>query len=394
MKNILINKINSLLSTKERVYFSGLIITLGITFKEVLAHTTTNFQIFSFGSLDFWTGTNPYLNWDHISLLGKSLDKFLYGPLFSILFTPFAVLPFWLGPFCWNIFTYSLFCFSVFNLPDRFTFLQKRFVFLYSALLLFATLLSVQFNPVVAAIFLLSFTLLEKDKGFLAVLLIMISGFIKIYGFFELAILFFYPGFMKKTLYAIFISIGLFLLPVLNIPGSQILHYYMNWFSTLTGHLAGFQNYSLFRLPELFSGPVGNISGIISVAVFLLLFGAAMLQLKIFRKSFLQRVRFLGIIMGWIILFSTGSERHTYVIAAAGYVIWYLTVAHTLTDKILLWINFILLGIIPIDIFCPVTISDIILDRLFLGIIFFAITWGVMVYKTFAEEENRIPDLN
>ena len=107
----------------------------------------------------------------------------------------------------------------------------------------------------------------------------------RIYGFFELAILFFYPGFMKKTLYAIFISIGLFLLPVLNIPGSQILHYYMKWFSTMTGHLAGFQNYSLFRLPELFSGPVGNISGIISVAVFLLLFGAAMVIIPAIKNT-------------------------------------------------------------------------------------------------------------
>jgi hypothetical protein len=390
VKNILINKINILLSTRGMIYFSGLIVTLGITLKEVLAQSTTNFQIFSYGSLDFWSGRNPYLNWDHLSLLGKNLDKFLYGPLFSVLFTPFAILPVWLGPFCWNIFAYSLFCFSVFYLPERFSFLQKRFIFLYSVLLLFASFLSLQFNPVVAAIFLLSFTLLERDKGFLAVLLIMISGFIKIYGFFQLAMIFFYPGLLKRTLYVVLIAIVLFLTPALNIPLHNLPVYYQNWFSTLAGHIDVFKDYSIFRLPELFSGPVGESSSIISIAVYLLLLGVAMLQFKSFRESFIQRIRLLAIIMGWVILFSTGSERHTYIIAVAGYLVWYLSVTPSLTDKVLLWINFILLGIVPIDIFCPVFISDFILDKIFLNVIFFAITWFIMVYKTFTAEPDRI----
>jgi hypothetical protein len=390
VKNTFINKIDTFLSEKKRVYFSGLIVILGITLKEVLAHSTTNFQIFSYGSLDFWSGKNPYLNWDHLSLLGRALDRFLYGPLFSVLFTPFALLPIWLGPFCWNIFTYSLFCYSVFNLPERFSFLQKRFIFLYSALLLFASMLSLQFNPVVAAIFLLSFALLEKDKGFLAVLLIMLSGFIKIYGFFQLAIIFFYPGLLKKIFYAAIIAVVLILIPAINIPFQNLSAYYQNWFSTLTGHLDTFKNYSIFRLPEFFSVTIGESASFISVSVFLLLFGAAMLRIKTFRESFLHRARFVAIIMGWVILFSTGSERHTYIIAVAGYIIWYLSIKPSLTDKILLWINFILLGIVPVDIFCPVSVSEFILDKLFLNVVFFAITWGIMVYKTFSKEPESI----
>jgi hypothetical protein len=87
--------------------------------------------------------------------------------------------------------------------------------------------------------------------------------------------------------------------------------------------------------------------------------------------------------MSWVILFSLGSERHTYVIAMVGYAIWYLCSATTRLDKVLLWINFVLLGILPIDILCPPAVSNLILAKLNLGIIVFAITWGIMVYKTF-----------
>jgi hypothetical protein len=389
LKNNLIRLISALVSTQRRIYFAGLAVTLGIAFKEVFARSTTNFQIFSFGSLDFWTGKNPYLNWDHVSLLGKQLDVFLYGPLFSVLFAPFAVLPMWLGPFCWNVFTYTLLFFSVLTLPAQFSFLKKRFILLYSSLVLFATLLSLQLNPVVAAIFLFSFTLFEKDKGFWAILLIMISGFIKIYGFFQLAMIFFYPRPIKKILYSILIFPVLLLLPVVNLQLQHLFDYYANWFSTLTGHLDGFRNYSIFRLTEFISGSAGSVSGIISVIVFLMLFVLSLFTLNTMRKSFAMRTMFLGILMGWVILFSTGSERHTYVIAVIGYALWYLTVIPAKTDKVLLWLNLILLGIVPIDIFCPVFISDFLLDKIFLNVIVFTITWGIMVYKTFFAAQPR-----
>jgi hypothetical protein len=87
--------------------------------------------------------------------------------------------------------------------------------------------------------------------------------------------------------------------------------------------------------------------------------------------------------MSWAILFGVSSERHTYIIGVVGYAIWYLSSNPTRLDKVLLWINFILLGILPIDIICPWIISNFILAKLNLGVIVFAITWGIMVFKTF-----------
>jgi hypothetical protein len=75
-----------------------------------------------------------------------------------------------------------------------------------------------------------------------------------------------------------------------------------------------------------------------------------------------------------------------------GYAIWFINIKTTKIDTFLLWINFFLLAVFPIDIFVPTFISKVILGQLHLGIIFFTITWFRMVYKTFfqkAESKNQ-----
>jgi Glycosyltransferase family 87 len=383
MVNGFLLSINKLSGTKRRVYCIGFVFAFLITLKEALRFSYNNFQIFSYGSHDFWRSINPYSDWNHLSILGKPLDVFLYGPLFSILFTPFALLPSLLGVFCWNIFTYSLFYFSIFTLPDQFSFVKKKFIFFFTILLLFTSLLSVQFNPVVASFFLFSFTLLEKRQGFWAVLLIFLSGFTKVYGIFQLSMLIFYPGFRKNTLYALLIGIVFIFLPLVHIPLNELVAYYQSWIVAVMNHSEALRFYSIYRPICLFYSSIEPFMGLISLGVLLIILSFTLIKLKLFKESFLKRVQFLGILMSWAILFGVSSERHTYVIAIVGYAIWYLSSNPTRSDKVLLWINFILLGILPIDILCPWTISNFILAKLNLGVIVFTITWGIMVYKTF-----------
>jgi hypothetical protein len=381
--NRVLLRLNRITETKKKVFLIGLFFALLITFMEATRSSYNNFQIFSWGSLDFWAGINPYSDWSHLSLLGKPLDVFLYGPLFSILFTPFALLPGWLGVFCWNIFTYTMFYFSVFTLPDQFSYLKKKFIFFFTVLLLFSTLLSVQFNPVVAALFLFSFTQLEKKRGFWAVLLIFLSGFTKVYGIFQIAMLLFYPKFWKNALYAVLIGIVFLLLPLIHIPVNELVAYYQSWIESVLNHSEALRFYSIYRPVCLFYNSIEPFMGLISLGVLLVILIFTLLKLKLFKESFLHRAQFLGILMGWAILFGVSSERHTYVIAMVGYAIWYLCSRPARFDKVLLWTNFVLLGIMPIDLLCPWIISNFVLAKLNLGVIVFAITWGTMVYKTY-----------
>jgi hypothetical protein len=381
--NNFLSGIKKLTYTRKKIYIIGFVFAFLITLKEATRLSFNTFQIFSHGSIDFWTGINPYSDWNHLSILGKPLDVFLYGPVFSIFFTPFALLPGWLGVFCWNIFTYTLFYISVFTLPDQFSFVKKKFIFFLAALLLFSSLLSVQFNPVVTALFLFSYTLLEKKHGFWAVLLICLSGFIKVYGIFQLAMLLFYPGFWKKVLYAVLLGIAFLLLPLVHIPANELVSYYHSWFETVMNHSNALRFHSIYRPVCAFYKSTEPFAGLISIGVLSVILVFTLLKLKLFKESFFHRAQFLGILMSWVILFGLGSERHTYVIAMVGYAIWYLCSITTRSDKVLLWINFVLLAIFPIDILCPVSVSDLILGKLNLGIIVFAITWGIMVYKTY-----------
>jgi hypothetical protein len=383
MNELLLN-LSKLTDTKLKVFQIGLFFTLMITLKEVFSLSYNNFQIFSYGSLDFWTGINPYIDWSHLSVHGQPLDQFLYGPLFSILFTPFTLLPGKIGVISWNIFTYTLFYFSVFTLPEQFNLIKKKFVFFYTALILFATLLSMQFNPVVAAIFLFSFTLFEKKQGFWAVLLIFLSGFIKVYGIFQITMLLFYPRLWKNILYALLIGTVLFFLPLLHLPLNALAGYYYSWILVVIDHLDVTRYYSIFRPVSLFFTTIGQFTVYISLGVLSAILFFTLFRLKLFKESLQYRANYLGIIMSWAILFSIGAERHTYLIALVGYIIWYLFSHRSRVDKVLLWMNFILLVILPIDILFPVDISDFVLGNLNLGIIIFTFTWIVMVYKTFS----------
>ena len=378
-----------LTNSKIRIYLVGLFITLMITLVKPLQLIYYNYQIFSFASLDFWNGINPYINWNHLSILGKHLDSFLYSPQFSILFTPFALLPDWLGLFCWNIFTYTLFFFSVFSLPAQFSFVTKKFIFFYSGLLLLQTLFGEQFNPVVAALFLFSFTLLEKDKGFWAVFLILLSGFTKVYGIFQIGMIMFYPKFWKNLFYTFVIGILLLALPLVKIPLNMLTGYYMSWIDTLIRH-SQTVGYDVFYRPfyTLWNSIIPK-TGIISLFLLASLYSISLFKIKLLKESIFYRIQFLGILMVWAILFSSSAEKNTYLIAVVGYTLWYLSFPTSKTDKVLLWINFVFLSILPIDILCPKYISDLLLNTLNFGIFFITVTWGFMVYKTLLSY-NRI----
>jgi hypothetical protein len=174
--------------------------------------------------------------------------------------------------------------------------------------------------------------------------------------------LLFYPRFWKNALYAVLIGIALLLLPLVHIPANELVSYYHSWFVAVMHQANALRFYSIYRPICTFYKSLEPFAGLISVGVLFVILIFTFLRLKIFKESFLHRAQFLGIIMSWVILFGLGSERHTYVIAMVGYAIWYLCSATTRLDKVLLWINFVLLEILPIDILCPPALANLILS--------------------------------
>ena len=278
MSHLLINKflsiIEKLTKTQKAIFLIGFSFAFLITLKEASRLSYNTFQIFSYGSLDFWRGMNPYSDWNHLSILGKPLDVFLYGPLFSVLFTPFGLLPGWLGVFCWNIFTYKSCSFFLF-LPFRTTLVfQRKNSYFFSQFYCFLAAFY-QFSLIrwLHLFFLFSFTLLEKKQGFWAVLLILFSGFMKVYGIFQLAMLLFYPKFWKHAWYCTLIGIVLILLPIIHLPANELVAYYQSWVLAVMKHSDALRFYSIYRPICLFYKSIEPFMGFISIGVlFLILF--------------------------------------------------------------------------------------------------------------------------
>lgn len=362
---------------QRNVLILGFIVAFLVTIMEVSRGRHLNFLIFQNSTLDFWNGITPYgEQW-----FRHGLDYFLYAPLFNILFTPFAYMPDWLGPFAWNLMNYGLYAAAIYTLP-RLSMESKSRILLYTLPILATTQLSFQYNVAIAYIYLFAFTLLESGRAPWAILLIMISALTKIYGGFELAILIFYPRIWRNLGWTLLIGVGLLLLPALKISIMELPAYYASWFDALSSHTDSRLFEGFFNIRLLWGDALPAYMAQIQVGV---IAAVSALVIANYRKfsDFNFRIQVLSIIMGWIILFSNSPEKHTYVIALVGYLLWYWTQpTRSVYDRTLYWLNLVVLVLMPIDLLCPVGIMRFVFDTIDANQWLFILTWGTMVART------------
>jgi len=343
------NKLIRFYFNPRYLYFIGLVIVFGLSFSEVFRGRDNNFQIFSQATKLYWQGIAPYgNNWKNMT---TGLDSFLYGPVFNIFFAPFAYLPKMVGPFVWNILNYSLYFLAIFKLPEKFTKETKCKIFMYTFLILAAALLSFQANVMVAYIFLLSFSLLERDKPFWAIVLILFSGFIKVYGVFQLGLLLCYPKFRRNMLYVFVIAIFFLFLPIVNTKIGNLFSYYNNWIDMIIGHKNNRPWQTFFYMKPWLN--ISAYSLYIQLGTLAILAGMFLLCYKRL-NSFAFRLQITGILMTWLVLFSNAADTHTYLIAMLGYTLWYWSQdMHNKIDRVLFYALLLVVIIVPIDLLCP-----------------------------------------
>lgn len=388
------NRISEFFLNPRNLYILGMLLVLALTFSEVARGRHKNFMIFAESTKLFWQHIAPYgENW---SQAAPHLDYFLYGPLFNILFAPFAYLPAWLGPFVWNLFNFSMWFTAIFTLPGRFTRDEKCKSFLYTFLILACTQLSFQYNVAVGYMFLFAYSLLERDKGFWAVLLMMLSGFTKVYGIFQLGLLLCYPHFWRNVAYALLIGAAFLVAPAVNMPFAELPDYYGQWIAALTEHKDTRTWMNVFYLR-----PLGLLSVRmwVQIGVLALLAAGLVANFRKWKQPFF-RLAALAVLMGYVILFSNSSEGHTYVITLIAYQFWYWSMkrgdALNLVDRIVYWATFIIVVVMPVDVLCPPGIMQIFYDwqiNLWLLVyLWLRICWTAFIRTppTLAEERQLI----
>lgn len=113
-----------------------------------------------------------------------------YGPLFSLIIAPFAILPEWIGMLLWLLFLSGWLFAAIYWSGLRKS--QQVYIYWFCGFTLLTALFMQQFNIAIAAIILSSFFLIDKEHEGWAAFFIVLGTLVKLYGIVGLAFFFFH----------------------------------------------------------------------------------------------------------------------------------------------------------------------------------------------------------
>ena len=277
-----------------------------------------------------------------------------YGPIFSLVIAPFAVVPDAIGLLLWLVVLALGMYYAVRRLPLD----EGRQIFLYwfCAHELLTALQMQQFNIAIAAIIIGSFAAIEKGREVTAAFLIVLGTFVKLYGVVGLAFFFFVKRKPRFILALIGWSVVCFVAPMLISSPEYVIGQYVEWYERLAAKngentFSLMQNISLLGMIRKASGSA-SYSDLLVILPGLALFGLPYLRFGQYRHLAF-RYAILSSVLLFVVLFSTGSESSTYIIPFAGIALWYTTSPWKRSgwDVALLVFAFVLSSLSPSDLF-------------------------------------------
>ncbi|MCM1078211.1 MAG: DUF2029 domain-containing protein [Bacteroidales bacterium] len=369
-------------------------IALGVISALCKMKAHNNFDIFRYVFYNTWQEQSLYSP----ATDGGFWDLNHYGPFFSMIIAPFAVIPERLGLILWctclSVFLYwavsrySMVSVAGTGMPAIQPPKTKSpnpyvlpFIIWFCAHELLTALFMQQFNIAIAGIILLSYYFVEKERDKYATLFIVIGTLVKIYGIVGLAFFFFSKHKKRYVISLLLWTAVLFCLPMLiSSPEYQLLEY-REWFECLGGKngenlLSRAQNISFLGIVRKlgYACTVGHADFMSVTAgdvpvdmhnwwmrrysdLWLIVAAMAAMAAGYFRicqwnsKAFRETV-LAGVLM-FVCLFSTGTESSGYIIAVTGCVIWYCCAPwkRTKTDTALMIFVFLLTIMSPSDLF-------------------------------------------
>lgn len=272
-------------------------------------------------------------SWNHESLYGLYpqlyFDQNHYGPTFSAIIAPFALLPNPIGILLWSLVSVAFMYFAIQKLPidNR----GKNGVMAIVLIELVGTVQNQQFNTIICASILLTFVYLYESKIPAAAFMIAGGFLVKLYGLVGLAFVP-YSGKYKQMLnWLIIATLILFALPMIWAGPSFIWQSYGEWFARLLiKNQENIQNSVNGGMQDIsFMGLVKRTTGAYTLSNLWFHIPAAMLMLmpllkKKYHHDLSYQFTYLAQVMIGLVIFSTSAESPTYIIAVTGFAIWYV----------------------------------------------------------------------
>ncbi len=276
-----------------------------LIFKQVFWHVINQLPLFSFYPAEYF-------------------DVNHYGPTFSLVIAPFAVLPTWVGMLLWLVALTLLLYFAIRR--NQFTQYQQIFIYWFCAHEVLNGVQMQQFNIAIAAIILLSYYFIETEKDFWAAFAIMLGTFVKLYGIVGVAFFFFSRHKGKFILSLLFWAAIMFVAPMIISSPEYIIGQYHEWYDSLVSKnvdnmFSQGTNISLLGLVRKISG-CATYSDLWLIIPGLIAFALPYLRLDQYKNQGFRQTILASTLM-FVVLFSTGSENSGYITPVIGVVIWY-----------------------------------------------------------------------
>ena len=318
-------------------------------------------------------------------------DSNHYGVFFSILIAPFAIMPDWLGIVLWNVANTLVFLFAIHKLPFS---NPKKAFFAWLCLQEFITAaVSLQFNIALTGLLILSAVYIYERKETQSAISILIGFYVKLYGIAGLSAFFFVKNKRKFILSLVGFGILFLLLPMALSSPQFGIQSYTDWFQSLSEKnasnqiLGNRQDYSLMGIVRRVSGNA-DISNLI-----FLLPGMALLALPYIRIKQYKNLPFQLMILAstllFIVLFSSGSESPTFIIAVAGVMTWFIMQKEKSKWDITLLIFVIILTCFSFSDLFPKFVKDNYIMKYSLKALPCCIVWFQVIYELMTRDFSK-----
>lgn len=320
-------------------------------------------------------------------------DSNHYGPVFALIIAPFAILPDALGTSLWNIANAMVLCMGFYSLPLPLR--TRSIIALLCAHEALVAMLSFQFNVGLTGLIMLSFSYLHNGKEVKSAFAIALGTLIKLYGIVGLAFFFFSRNKLKLIVSGLIVLIILIILPAILSSPEFIIRSYSDWFVSLKEK--NMQNVSLSSMQDIsLMGIVRRIMQDASIPNLPFLIGGIILFLLPYtRVSQYQytsyRLLLLASVLIFAVIFSSGSESPTYIIAFTGVSIWFMIQASPVSKGVLFLFlfAFLLTSMSPSDLF-PKIIRDNYIKPYSLKALPCVLVWFTIIYQMLTTDFRKI----
>ena len=349
-----------------------------------------NYRIF----IGVWNHTIEQLPlFDHYPLAYDDMNH--YGPFFALVIAPFAWMNRYAGMAFWMLFL-SMFLYVSVRKSD-FTKYQQLFVFWFCSHELLNALFLQQYNIAITAGVLLTFTMIERKQDFWAAFFIMLGTMIKLYGIVGLAFFFFSKNKLTLVLSCLFWGVVMFVAPMAVSSPEYIIQQYYEWYIALVEKNADNINVLAGNMADLSTnisllGMVRRTTQIVTYSdLWLIIPGIIAFLIPYLRISQYKYVAFrqtlLASVLMFTVLFSTGSENSTYIIAFAGVALWYCCAPwkRSKWDIALMVVVFIISSLSPGDLF-PKAIYRGLIQPYALKALPVTIVWFKLCYEMYTRD--------